>query len=55
VTDRIQVSEGQHDASTTLNLAFRKGDCLLVVVAAKNKDNLTREILESLVGPRHKL
>ncbi len=55
MTDRIQISEGQHDTGATLDLAFRKGDGLLVVIATQNEHNLTREILESLVGPRYKL
>ena len=55
MTDRIQISEGQHDTGATLDLAFRKGDGLLVVIATQNEYNLTREILESLIGPRYKL
>jgi D-alanyl-D-alanine dipeptidase len=45
VSDRIQTSEGQHDTGATLDLAFRKGDGLLVVIATQNEHNLTREIL----------
>ena len=55
MTYRIQISEGQHDTGATLYLAFRKGDRLLVVIATQNEHNLTRQILESLVGPRYKL
>ena len=55
MTNRSQISEGQHDTGATLELAFRKGDGLLVVIATQNEYNLTRQILESLVWPRNKL
>ena len=55
MTDGIQISKCQHDTGATLNLAFRKGDGLLVVIATQNEHNLTREILESFIGPRYKL
>jgi hypothetical protein len=45
VTNRIQIAEGQHDTGATLDLPFRKGDGLLVVIATQNEHNLTREIL----------
>ena len=41
MTDRIQISEGQHDTGAALDLAFRKGDGFLVVIATQNKHNLT--------------
>ena len=55
MTDRIQISEGQHDTRATLNLAFSKRNRFLIVIATQNEHHLTREILETLIRPGYEL
>ena len=55
MTDCSQIYKGEHDAGAALNLALGKCYGFLVVVAAKNEDDLTGKVLKALIRPRNQL
>ena len=52
---RAKIAEGQHDARATLHLSLGKRNRLVIVVTAQYQDNLTGEVLKSLIRPGDEL